>query len=425
MNNRLKLNDLNYLFTKYRKKNLKFKYPLLDDAFSNKDLFEAIKVIMSGQLTMSSKTFEFEKKFAAKIKSNYAVMVNSGSSANLLATFAACNPIRKNRFKIGDEAIIPALCWPTSLWPLVQAGLKPKFLDVDPLTLNVNASELIKKINNKTKVILLIHVLGNSTEIDLIYKVAKKKKIIIIEDTCESLGALYNGKSLGTFGDFGTYSFYYSHQISSGEGGMVVCKTFDDYQLLLSMRAHGWSRNLKLQKNIEKHYPKLDKRFIFINSGFNLRPTDITASIGNSQFSRLDQFISIRKKNREKIIYSLKKSNKWKNQYEFLKINKKVSPSFFGFPIIISEKYQHLKKKLLSKLDELGIESRPIISGNFLNQPAAKVYKFKQKAKSFPNSQIIEDRGFFIGLHTKPITNQKLNLLTNSLLSIDNLNKKS
>ncbi len=425
MNNRLKLNDLNSLFTKYRKKNLKFKYPLLDDAFSNKDLFEAIKVIMSGQLTMSSKTFEFEKKFAAKIKSNYAVMVNSGSSANLLATFAACNPIRKNRFKIGDEAIIPALCWPTSLWPLVQAGLKPKFLDVDPLTLNVNASELIKKINNKTKVILLIHVLGNSTEIDLIYKVAKKKKIIIIEDTCESLGALYNGKSLGTFGDFGTYSFYYSHQISSGEGGMVVCKTFDDYQLLLSMRAHGWSRNLKLQKNIEKHYPKLDKRFIFINSGFNLRPTDITASIGNSQFSRLDQFISIRKKNREKIIDSLKKSNKWKKQYEFLKINKKVSPSFFGFPIIISEKYKHLKKKLLSKLDELGIESRPIISGNFLNQPAAKVYKFEQKAKSFPNSQIIEDRGFFIGLHTKPITSQKLNLLTNSLLSIDNLNKKS
>ena len=107
-------------------------------------LFEAIKVIMSGQLTMSSKTIEFEKNFAAKIKSNYAVMVNSGSSANLLATFAACNPIRKNRFKIGDEAIIPALCWPTSLWPLVQAGLKPKFLDVDPLTLNVNASELIK-----------------------------------------------------------------------------------------------------------------------------------------------------------------------------------------------------------------------------------------------------------------------------------------
>ncbi len=425
MNKRLKLNDLNSLFKKYRKKNLKFKYPLLDDAFSNKDLFEAIKVIMSGQLTMSSKTLEFEKKFATKIKSNYAVMVNSGSSANLLATFAACNPIRKNRFKIGDEAIIPALCWPTSLWPLVQAGLKPKFLDVDPLTLNVNASELIKKINNKTKVILLIHVLGNSTEIDLIHKVAKKKKIIIIEDTCESLGALYNGKSLGTFGDFGTYSFYYSHQISSGEGGMVVCKTFDDYQLLLSMRAHGWSRNLKLQKNIEKYYPKLDKRFIFINSGFNLRPTDITASIGNSQFSRLDQFISIRKKNREKIIDSLKKSNKWKNQYDFLRINKKVSPSFFGFPIIISEKYKHLKKKLLSKLDELGVESRPIISGNFLNQPAAKLYKFKQKANSFPNSQIIEDRGFFIGLHTKPITNQKLNLLTNSLLSIDNLNKKS
>ena len=176
MNNQLKLNDFNSLFKKYRKKNLKFKYPLLDDAFSNKDLFEAIKVIMSGQLTMSNKTLEFEKKFAKKIKSKYAVMVNSGSSANLLATFAACNPVRKNRFKIGDEALIPALCWPTSLWPLVQAGLIPKFIDVDPFTLNVKASELIKKINKKTKVILLIHVLGNSTEIDLIREVARKKK---------------------------------------------------------------------------------------------------------------------------------------------------------------------------------------------------------------------------------------------------------
>ncbi len=425
MNNPLKLSDLNSLFKKYRKKNLRFKYPLLEDAFSNKDLFEAIKVIMSGQLTMSKKTLEFEKKFAKKIKSNYAVMVNSGSSANLLATFAACNPGRKNRFRKGDEALIPALCWPTSLWPLVQAGLKPKFVDVDPLTLNVRATDIIKKINKKTKVILLIHVLGNSTEIDLIYKVAKKKKIILIEDTCESLGATYNRKFLGTFGDFGTYSFYYSHQISSGEGGMVVCNRFDDYQLLLSMRAHGWSRNLKLQKNIEKYYPKLDKRFIFVNSGFNLRPTDITASIGNSQFSRLDKFISIRKKNREKIIKSLKKSKKWNNQYEFLKINKKVNPSFFGFPIIISEKYKHLKKRLLLKLENLGVESRPIISGNFLNQPAAKLYKFKQNPNSFPNSQIIEDRGFFIGLHTKPITNVNLQLLIKSLLLIDSLDKKS
>ena len=175
MKNNLKLKDFNPLIKKYRKKNSKFKYPLLDDAFSNKDLFEGIKVIMSGQLTMAEKTIEFEKKFAKKLDTKYAVMVNSGSSANLLSTFAACNPLRKNKFKVGDEALIPALCWPTSLWPLVQAGLKPKFLDVDYATLNVKASDVIKNITSKTKVILLIHVLGNSTDIDLITKVAKKK----------------------------------------------------------------------------------------------------------------------------------------------------------------------------------------------------------------------------------------------------------
>ena len=423
MNNNLKLKDINSLIDKFRAKNSKYKYPLLDDAFSNKDLFEGIKVIMSGQLTMSKKTFEFEKKFAKKINARYAIMVNSGSSANLLSTFAACNPLRKNTFKPGDEVLIPALCWPTSLWPLVQAGLKPKFVDVDTKTLNVKVKDILKKITKKTKVILLIHVLGNSTDVDLISNIAKKKKIIVIEDTCESLGTKYKGKSLGTFGDFGTYSFYYSHQISSGEGGMVVCNSFDDYQILLSMRAHGWSRNLKLHKNIDKYYPNLDKRFIFVNSGFNLRPTDIAASIGSSQLDSLSKFIKIRKKNRVKIIKSLKMSPNWDNQYQFLEINKNVNPSFFGFPIIISKKYQGLKKQLLIKLEKLGIESRPIISGNFLNQPAAKLFKFKQKPTDFPNSQSIEDRGFFIGLHAKPINNFKLKLLVNSLLSIEKLNK--
>ena len=214
MNKKLNLNYLNQLIKNNRQKNLKFKYPLLDDAFSNKDLIEGIKVIMSGQLTMSKKTKEFEKKFAKKMNAKYAVMVNSGSSANLLSTFAACNPLRKNKFKFGDEALIPALCWPTSLWPLVQAGLKPKFLDIDHRTLNLNANDIIQNISKKTKVILIIHVLGNSTDIDLIRREAKRRKIILIEDTCESLGAKYKNKFLGTFGDFGTFSFYYSHQIS-------------------------------------------------------------------------------------------------------------------------------------------------------------------------------------------------------------------
>ena len=397
---------------------MKYFYPLLENTLSKEDLNAGIKVIKSEQLTMSKKTVNFEKQFAKKIGAKFALMVNSGSSANLLATFAAGNPLRKNRFKPGDEALIPSVCWPTSLWPLIQAGLKPKFIDVEKETLNADPEKIISSISKKTKVILLIHVLGNSTDIEKIIKIAKRKKIIVIEDTCESLGSKFGKKNLGTFGDFGTYSFYFSHQITSGEGGMIVCNNRDDYNILYSMRAHGWSRGVKNQKKIEKKFKHLDPRFIFINSGFNLRPTDITAAIGHSQFKKLDRFKKIRDFNRNKIIQALKRSNKWKNQFSFLKINKKVQPSFFGFPIILNKRYFGRKNNLLKMLAKKGVETRPIISGNFLRQPVAKLYELDKNKSKFKNADEIQNLGFFIGLHTRKITNKSLNRLVNALLSI-------
>ena len=406
-----------------KKNNFKSKYfyPLLDNAFSKEDLLSGIKVLISGKLTMSNKTREFEKEFAKRVGSKYALMVNSGSSANLLATFAACNPLRKNRFKRGDEVLIPAVCWSTSLWPLVQSGLKPVFVDVEKDTLNVNAALLIKKITKKTKVIMLVHVLGNSTDIDKIKKIAKQNKIIIIEDTCEALGAKYKNKYLGTFGDFGTYSFYFSHQITSGEGGMVVCNNEEDYELLYSMRSHGWSRGLKSQKKIEKKYPTLDPKFIFVNSGFNLRPTDIVASIGNSQLKRLNNFIKIRNLNSSKIKDGLKKSKKWKNQFSFQEIRSNVKTSPFGFPIFMNKKFMKKKNKFIQMLDKHGVETRPIISGNFLNQPSIKLFKLQNQNQKFPQAQEVENLGFFIGLHTKSIKPKTLNRLTDILLKIDSI----
>ena len=168
----------------------KYYYPLLENGFSNKDIGEGIKVLKSKFITMGKHTLKFEKYFAKKFKSKYAVMVNSGSSANLLSVFASKNPLRSNTFKSGDEALIPALCWSTSLWPLVQAGLTPKFVDINPRTLNVDVEHLISKITKKTKLILLVNVLGSSTDLHKIATYAKKKKIIVIEDNCESLGAM-------------------------------------------------------------------------------------------------------------------------------------------------------------------------------------------------------------------------------------------
>jgi len=419
----MKINQIN-LLKKLIKKNIKKSkhfYPLLDNALSKKDLIEGIKVILSGQITMSKKTREFERVFAKKVGAKYALMVNSGSSANLLSTFAACNPGRKNRFKPGDEVLIPSVCWPTSLWPLVQAGLKPIFIDVEEGTLNVDPKKLIASITNKTKVIMLVHVLGNSTDIKKIINIARKKKIIVIEDTCESLGSKYSGKYLGTFGDFGTYSFYYSHQITSGEGGMIVCNDRNDYDLIFTMRSHGWSRGNKNQKKIERNYKKLDSKFIFINSGFNLRPIDVTAAIGLSQFKKLDKFIKIRNYNYNKIINSLITSDKWNNQFTFFKINKKIKPSFFGLPLLINKKYLGKRKIFLRILENHGVENRPIISGNFLNQPAVKLFKLGKQNSKFYKSDDIQNLGFFIGLHSERINNLTLKKLKNILFKIDTI----
>lgn len=389
-------------------------YPLVENPFKKKDILEAIKVLKSGQITMSKKTFEFEKKFAKFIGAKYALMVNSGSSANLLAAFAIINPKKKNHVKKNFEFLIPSLCWSTSLWPFIQAGLKPRFVDVDKKNFNIDLNDLKKKINKNTKVIMCVHTLGGSTNIEELKKIAQSKKIFLIEDTCESLGAKYKNKFLGTYGDFGTYSFYVSHQITSGEGGMIVCNSKTDYDLLHSLRSHGWSRNYS--SNLNK-----DRSFNFINSGFNLRPLDITASIGINQFKRLKYLIKIRTQNRNKIILSLKKSKKWKNQFSFLEFDKNVSPSYFGFSLIINKRYLKKKQKFLDFLNKKKIETRKIISGNFLNQPSIKLYNLNKKNLKFKNAQFIDDSGFFIGLHSSPISNAKLKYLVKNLLDISNI----
>jgi CDP-6-deoxy-D-xylo-4-hexulose-3-dehydrase len=402
----------------FRKK--KYFYPLLKNGFSNKDINEGIKVLKTKFITMGKNTEKFEKIFSKKLGVKYSVMVNSGSSANLLAVFASCNPMRKNIFKPGDEAIIPALCWSTSLWPLVQCGLKPKFIDVNPETLNVDADDLIKKINKKTKVIMIINILGLSSDLKKIKNFIKDKKIILIEDNCESLGSKFKNKYLGTYGDFGTFSFFYSHPITSGEGGMVVCNNDKDYEILQALRSHGWSRG-EFHEKIKKKYPQLDSRYIFYNSGFNLRPTDINASIGLSQFNRLDKVVNARFENKKRIIKALISDKRWNNQFHFINDSPKTKPSYMVLPILLDERYNNKKNMYINILERGGIETRPIISGNFLNQPAAKLYKFKQRAEEFVGAQKISDLGFVIGLHTEKTNKNTIKKLVDRLYQIEKL----
>ena len=411
INYQQKLKLIKKLYSNKIKKNKKFSYPLLTDGYSPSDLQEATKVLVSGRLTMSNITKKFENYFAKKIGSKYALMVNSGSSANLLALYCLINPYRKKRLKKGDECLVPALCWSTSLWPIVQAGLKPVFADVNINTFTLDLETIKKKITSKTKAVMILNVLGNCSEMDKIKNYLNKKKIYLIEDSCEALGSKYKNKNLGTYGDFGTFSFYYSHQITSGEGGMIVCNSKEDFHILKSLRAHGWDREIN-KKNM--------KNFNFINEGFNLRPLEITAAIGYNQFKRLKKMKSTRTKNRNNLIQSIKSSKKWNNQFTFFSAQKNLNPSWFGFPLMINKKNITSKKNFLNYLNKNQIETRPIISGNFTNQPAIKKYKIKFKKSELKNSQEIENRGFFIGLPTKILDSSKINKITNLLLNVNN-----
>ena len=386
----------------------KYFYPLIKNPFRKKDLLQGIKVLKSNKITAGKIAANFEKVFKRKLKINQSLMVNSGSSANLLAFQCLVNPYRKRILNKNDEVLIPTLCWSTSLWPIVQSGLKPVFVDVDIKTLNINTKDMEKKINKKTKVIMLVHVLGNSTNMDEILRIKKKYNLILIEDTCESLGAKYKNKYLGALGEFSSFSFYVSHQITSGEGGMICCKDVDDMQIIKSLRAHGWSRGLKNEKAIAIKNRDLDPRFIFYNSGFNLRPTDITASIGLSQFKDLDKLIKTRNFNRDKIYKAFLKNKIITSCLSILKENKFVKPSWFGVPIILNRRVK--KDKFINKLENLGVETRPIISGNFLKQPSIKKYKIKSNV-NVKNSNIINKFGLFIGLPINKITSATLNRL--------------
>lgn len=403
------------------KNNSKYNYPLLSNTLSKEDINAAKKVLDSRMITMSKKTHDFEKRFAKYLGVKFALMVNSGSSANLLAISLLVNPQRKKKLLQGDEVLIPVVCWSTSLWPIVQNNLKPVFVDIDLKNLNLDLEKLSQSLTSKTRAIMCVHVLGLSADMDFIVNFAKKNNLIIIEDTCESLGSKFNNKLLGSFGTVGTFSFYYSHQITSGEGGMIVCNSKEDYEILYALRAHGWSRCPTNKKKIEKKYPELDSRFIFINSGYNLRPTDIQAAIGLSQFRKKDIFKKNRNYNRELIIKEVMQSGKFKNQIEFLECSKKIDPSWFGLAVLINKQYVKKKFKYLKYLGEKKIETRPIISGNFINQPAIKLYKLNKIKKKYNNAQVVENLGFFIGLHTKIITNNLARYIASHLLKIDEL----
>ncbi len=394
-------------------------FPLISQSFDDREIIATVDALLSGRLTLADQVRSFESRFAEIVGARYAVMVNSGSSANLLALAAASNPARKRRLLAGDQVLIPAVCWSTSLWPIVQMGLEPVFVDASPETLNVDLEDLRRKITKKTRAVMAVHILGNAAPMADVVKVVSDHGLLLIEDTCESLGSRFRDRYLGTLGDFGSYSFYYSHHITTGEGGMVVCQSLEDYDLLKCLRAHGWSRELSNREEIERANAEIDPRFLFVNMGYNLRPLEVQAAFGHCQLDRLARMNENRNANRARIISALQAHPKWRGQLQFPVAPKDVESVWFGFVALLDPTIAHHHGRYLRYLSARGIENRPVVSGNFTRQPAIRLLGIPCDPREFPGAEEISRRGFFAGLHTEPLSREKIDRVADIMLDHD------
>ncbi len=370
---------------------MKINHPLSVDTWDKKEYSAIISVLKSKFITQGKNVKKFEKNYSDFLGVKYSVMVNSGSSANLLMIAALFyTKDKKRKLKRGDEVIVPAIGWSTTYYPLQQYGLKLKFVDADLDTLNFDVNQLKKAINKKTKLIFAVNVCGNSNEFSEILKFIKNKNILLIEDNCESLGSKYKNKKTGTFGLMSSSSFYYSHHISTIEGGMISTNDKELYQIMLSLRSHGWIRDLP-EKNLIKNKSKndFDNSFSFLLPGYNLRSTEINAAAGIEQLKKLPNLIKKRRKN----------ANLYKNLFKHSKfiLQKEIGrSSSFWLTFIIKKEFGLKRNYLIKKLKNIGVECRPIVSGNFVKNKVCKYLDFKVHGK-LKNANYISKNGFAIG----------------------------
>ena len=380
---------------------MSFKFPLATATWDQKEIDAMHNVIASGDFTMGKKVSLFERNFSKYIDSHYAVMVNSGSSANLImiaALFCTKNP--KLKLKRGDEVIVPAVSWSTTYYPLYQYGLKIKFVDIDIETLNYDLVQLESAISNKTRVVLAVNLLGNSNDFDCINNIIKDKDIILLEDNCESMGATFNNKKTGTFGVMGTFSSFYSHHISTMEGGTIVTNNEELHQILISLRSHGWTRDLPVKNLIcdDKSEDLLEESFRFVLPGYNVRPLELEGALGVEQVKKLPMIISERRKNAKLFVEIL-------SNHPDLLIQKEVGmSSWFGFSIIIRPGSSLTRKELVNKLNHLGFEIRPIVTGNFLKNEVIKFFDYEVHG-DLKNAEYLDKHGLFIGNQHYSISN--------------------
>ncbi len=374
---------------------MSFKFPLATATWGQEEQDAMQRVIASGMYTMGANVQTFERDFAQYVGSKHCVMVNSGSSAILLMV-AALFYTKNSALKLqrGDEVIVPAVSWSTTYYPLYQYGLKIKFVDIDLNTLNYDLDQLEKAVTDKTRAIMAVNLLGNSNDFGRIQQIIGERNIILMEDNCESMGATYQGKQTGTFGVMGGYSTFFSHHISTMEGGMIVTDDEELYQILLSLRAHGWTRNLPKNNLVcsEKSDDPFEESFRFVLPGYNVRPLEMEGALGIEQVKRLPMLIEERRKNGKLLQAAM-------SDHPDIIIQQEIgASSWFGFSLVIRPGSQLTRKALVAKLNELGFECRPIVAGNFAKNEVVNYFDSEVHGE-LKNAEHIDQNGLFVGNH--------------------------
>lgn len=370
--------------------------PLAAPSWGEEELATLQDVIASGQYSMGPRVSNFESEFAEFHGSRHSVMANSGSSANLLM-LSALRYGPGGFLSPGDEVIAPAVSWSTTYYPINQVGAKIRLVDVDPETLNMDVSAVERAVTSRTKAILAVNLLGNPAPLNELSSLAAATGIALLEDNCESLGASLDGRLTGTFGMMGSHSFFFSHHMSTMEGGAVLTDDPELRDVMTSIRAHGWTRGLPGESRLrEGATSEWNGFFEFVLPGYNLRPLEMSGAVGSTQLRKLPDFISVRRRN----------AQHWQRLCSDLpdvRIQRENGESsWFGFSMVLEGPLRNKREELVAQLGAAGIESRPIVAGNIMRHRVVDHLDIVGDM-TFPVADEIHDHGLFIGNHHFPV----------------------
>jgi len=375
------------------------RYELTSSSWGPEEIEALQRVIQSGRFTMGEQVRRFEDAFAARFGMQHAVMANSGSSANLIAvaalTYRSQQPLQRC-----DEVIVPAISWATTFHPLQQYGLKLRFVDVDLQTLNMDVSKLKAALTPRTRMVVAVSILGNPAPLDVIRSICDERGIILFEDNCESMGASLNGRLCGTFGHINTFSTFYSHHISTMEGGLLLTNDTEIDHLARAIRNHGWARDLPPDSTLgTRHADPFFEAYRFVVPGYNVRPLEMCGAVGLEQLRKLDGMLRIRRANAARFV------GRFQDDDRFIIQREHGSSSWFSFTIILNPARNIDRDKVMDALRRAQIEFRMITGGCFPRHEAIRYFDY-EIAGGIANATTAHNHGFFVGNHPRDLTGE-------------------